>query len=317
MAKKSPQKSTIGRMIRVAFRILEATSPALGAQWGNRLWFTLPTVAPGTTGPTQLAGRRPDAATPPAEDFEVTLRGRSVRGQRWGKGPVVYLVHGWAGTADQLTPLVGPLVADGFQVVSFDGLSHGRSDAGAHGPRSSDAVELGRCLDAVASRFGPARAVVAHSMGALSTVLALRDGWVAAERLVLIAPVEGVPEFMHRMRTWLGFGDRIQRRMARMARERTGYAVDELDVARIGQQLDPRPDLLVVHDLKDRETFHIASVRLADAWPDARLVSTTGLGHVRILGDPAVGELVTAFVAGRPVESPVAEPEQRGVARVA
>ena len=87
-----------------------------------------------------------------------------------------------------------------LKVVAFDGLSHGRSDAGVHGPRSSDAVELGRSLDAVAAKFGPARAVVAHSMGALSALLALRDGWLATERLVLIAPVEGVPDFLARFR---------------------------------------------------------------------------------------------------------------------
>jgi pimeloyl-ACP methyl ester carboxylesterase len=233
----------------------------------------------------------------------VSLGGRTVRGWVWGEGPVVYLVHGWAGTVDQLGPLVAPLLARGFRVVGFDGLSHGRSDGGAHGAASSDAVELGRSLDAVAARFGPARAVAAHSMGTLSTMLALREGWVTTRLLVFVAPMTGVPDVLRHTRALLGFGERIQSRMEVLARRRTGYEVADLDLALLGVQVGAqveRPALLVVHDDGDRETPHRSSLRLVAGWPGARLHSTTGLGHRRILADPDVGAVVARFVAGEP-----------------
>jgi pimeloyl-ACP methyl ester carboxylesterase len=311
MAIYSANKSTTVRTINFAFRVLEHLAPQVGARWADRIWFTLPAVAPGAAAQSSQQPEAGRADSPSirellGSDFEVTLRGRTVRGWSWGDGPVVYLVHGWAGSAEQLTLLVAPLLDAGFQVVAFDGLSHGRSDAGVDGPMSTHAVELGRSLDAVAARFGPARGIVAHSLGSLVTVLALRDGWVATERLVLIAPVEGVPEFMQRIRGWLGFGPRIERRLAELAKQRTGYAVDELDVARLGDDLErdgsSRPQLLVIHDLNDRETAHAASATLVRRWPEAQLVSTTGLGHVRILGDKAVGGMVARFISREPVE---------------
>jgi len=236
--------------------------------------------------------------------FEVGLRGRAVRGWTWGDGPVVYLVHGWGGSLEQLTPLVAPLLDRGMQVVAFDGLSHGRSDPGVHGAGSSDAVELGRSLDAVAARFGPARAVVAHSMGALSSLLAIRDGWLAAERLVLIAPPSGIPDLLVRLRSELGLGERTTRRLVERIRLRTGYAPDELDLVRIATALEhhERPELLVVHDLLDREVPHAPSARLVHSWPGAQLLSTAGLGHRRVLADAAVGGAVARFVDRLPVE---------------
>ncbi len=321
MAGKAPQKSTNGRASlasrtrRVAVVVAGTVAPGRTARWAERVWFALPerpaAILPGVgTGAATGAPRDGQMMAPEGQPFDASLGGRRIRGWVWGDGPVVYLVHGWGGSAEQLAPLVPALLGQGLRVVAFDGLSHGRSDAGVHGPRSSDAVELGRCLDAVAARFGPARAVVAHSLGALAALLALRDGWLHTERLVLIAPVEGVPDFLVRFQAILGFGRRVERRLVARSERRTGYSVAELDVARLGAGLETsadvdapqRPRLLVIHDLEDKETGHAGSAALVRSWPGAQLHTTVGLGHRRILRDPAVSAAVARFAAGLPVE---------------
>ncbi len=73
----------------------------------------------------------------------------------------------------------------------------------------------------------------------------------------------------------------------------TGRALQDYDLAPLG--VDGRmPDTLVLHDEQDREVPHAEGAAVALAWPNARLVSTTGLGHQRILADPGV---VAAAVA--------------------
>ncbi|WP_323096721.1 alpha/beta fold hydrolase [Intrasporangium sp. YIM S08009] len=290
-------------------------APAAAARLLEREWFRVPSSARSGAVPP-----RPDAAPSVREllgsPFEVRVDERAVRGWSWGTGPVVYLVHGWGGTLEHLVPFVGPLLDAGLRPVALDGLGHGSSDEGRHGHGTSDAVELGRSLDAVAAHFGPARAVVAHSMGGLATLLALRDGWVGAERLVLVAPVPGVPWLLDRLRDELAPGEPTLRRLAARAERRTGYPVADLDLARLGTDLEHagdraahgpaagpgRPDLLVVHDLGDREVPHDASAALARTWPGARLLSTVGLGHRRILTDRAVTGAVARFAARLPVE---------------
>lgn len=300
MALSASQKSTIARsLLRFAFRSLEPVAPGAAARFAERIWFRLPDrAAPaaveGALGVRELLGM----------PFEVQLRGRVVRGWSWGEGPVVYLAHGWGGTLEQMTPFVSPLLERGLSVVAFDGLSHGHSDSGRYGARSSDAVELGRALDAVAARFGPARAVVAHSMGGLASLLAVRDGWLATERLVLVAPPTGIPDLLERLRAELALGDGTARRLSEHARRRTGYDVEMLDLVTIAAALSPaeRPELLVVHDLLDREAPHEPSTRLVRTWPGAQLLSTAGLGHRRILADAAVAGAVARFVDRLPIE---------------
>jgi pimeloyl-ACP methyl ester carboxylesterase len=58
-----------------------------------------------------------------------------------------------------------------------------------------------------------------------------------------------------------------------------------------------RPPLLVVHDRDDRRLPWAESVALVDMWPGARLTTTAGLGHSRVLGDPAVHEAIVGFVS--------------------
>jgi pimeloyl-ACP methyl ester carboxylesterase len=284
MAPPGSPKSTIVRSFtRWTFAGLDLVAPALGARLVEKVWFRIPRGMP-------LAEQ---TGTP----FEVRWQGRTIRGQVWGAGPTVYLVHGWGGNGDQMRGFVEPLVSAGFRVVAHDAPSHGRSDAGQHGDLSSDVVEFGQALDAVAARFGPAHTIVAHSLGTLATVLALRDGWFTADRLVLIAPVEGVPWFTAYFRRLLGFGDRTQRRTDIRIEARTGYPPSELDIRLLAADLD-RPDLLLVQDREDRQIGTSLARELAATWPGATYVETSGLGHNRVLADPGVVGTVTSFVGG-------------------
>jgi pimeloyl-ACP methyl ester carboxylesterase len=54
---------------------------------------------------------------------------------------------------------------------------------------------------------------------------------------------------------------------------------------------------LVIHDSNDRFIPHSEAVELAGAWPDGRLITTTGLGHHRILRDPEVIDSAVAFIS--------------------
>ena len=60
------------------------------------------------------------------------------------------------------------------------------------------------------------------------------------------------------------------------------------------------PPLLVIHDKNDRETSWQDGADIAARWPNARLETTTGLGHNRILRDTTIvasaAELVGALL---------------------
>lgn len=291
MTSISAPKSTLVRAhnsgLRGGFRVAELVAPMLGARVATRRWFTVP--PPPRVKPTPDGG----------ESFTVTAQHAEVHGYSFGSGPVVYLMHGWGGLGAQLGSFVDPLRTKGFQVVMFDAPAHGASAPGPSGPGRSHAIEFGRALDAVAARFGPAHTVIAHSMGAVPALLAQVHGWLSTEQLVFLAPMRDLATHFDRFAGQVGIGPRVRRAMTSRTERQVGYPVAGIDIRVLAGLVDPVP-LLVVHDRGDRETSHGDSVRLVGSWPGpARLVSTDGLGHRRVLIDAAVIDETVSFIRGR------------------
>jgi pimeloyl-ACP methyl ester carboxylesterase len=273
------QKSTIVR----SFALLERFAPGLGARWAEALWFRIPPAR----------GRR-DRLAPPGRPFRVPVLGGAVAGEAWGEGPAVYLIHGWGGWRGQLDALVAPLTAAGYRVVAYDAPSHGDSGPGPEGPGRSSVLEFAAALAAVAAAHGPAAAVVAHSLGATATALAMRDG-LAADRAVFVSPMADPLPYTHAFAARLGFGERVRTRLVGRIERRVAMPMSAFAVPAVAAQV-ATPPLLLIHDRQDSETAWSDSDAIAHAWPAARLVTTAGLGHRRILRAPAVVAEIAGFV---------------------
>jgi pimeloyl-ACP methyl ester carboxylesterase len=284
------QNSTIVR----SFGVLERVAPAVGAGWAERLWFTVPPAR----------GRR-DRQAAPGRPFQVLVHGRTVVGEVWRAGPPVYLVHGWGGWRWQLDGFVAPLVEAGYRVVAFDAPGHGGSDPGPSGPGRSTILELADALAAVAAAMGPAHAVVAHSLGATAAAFAMRDG-LPVERAAFLAPMAEPLPYTRTFAARLGFGERVRTRLVARLERRVGLPLSAFDVPAMAAQF-ATPPLLLVHDRQDAETGWSDSAAIARAWPQARLVTTSGLGHRRLLPAPAVVAEVAGFVTA-PVAARSADP---------
>lgn len=321
---KGLQKSTTVRIrnlgMKAFFRYAEHLAPGYAGRVAHDLWFTAPPRMPELPVP---AGGRP---------FSVLSQGASVVGHVWGELPVgisagpdgpgavyseavypgaiyprtVYLVHGWGGRGAQFAALVEPLVAAGYRVVMFDAPSHGDSGVvAATGPRRTHGIEFARALDAVFDEFGPAEAVIAHSLGTIATYLDLRLGWLGTQRLVFIAPMTDAMSLFDGFQSALGFGPRTRAAMEATARDFTGLPVTEFDAALQARHLEEPLPTLVVHDRDDRQTPYADAKAFASA-VGAEFVGTQGLGHRKVLRDPEVIARVVEFVAGERAQIEVA-----------
>jgi pimeloyl-ACP methyl ester carboxylesterase len=280
-----PRRRLVPAWIPAGFGVLELVAPQVGARRAERLWFAVPAArAARGTATAALAG----------EPFEVPVNGGRVVGEAWGDGPLIYLLHGWGGWRAQLSALVPALVEAGYRVIAFDTPSHGDSSPGLHGPRQSTLLEFEAALAAVVGRHGPAYAVVAHSGGAPAAALAVRHG-LPVRRLVFIAPMAHPEPYLRTFARQLGIGPRTYRRLVRRIVDRVGVPMAHFDVAGLAADVPERP-LLVLHDKDDAEVGWSDAAAIVEAWAGARLVSTTGLGHRRILRDPQVVAEVRAFV---------------------
>jgi len=289
----SSQKSTIVR---------RTTPPAL-----LRTAFSVGSwIAPSTTieravdvfcRPSADARRRAAQADEAgARTFLLDVGERAVRVYSWGDPatqPFVMIAHGWSDFALRFLPLADALRAAGYAVVTFDQPAHGRSPG-----ETSTLPEFARCIGAVGNYFGRAAAVIGHSMGGAASAIALHDG-LAADRAVLIAPPADLAAAADRFADFVGIAAHLRDRMHRALEARASVRFEDLEAHRNVREID-RP-ALIIHDLNDREVPWDEGERYARFWPGARMLSTTGLGHNRILADTAVIGSVLDFLRGATV----------------
>ena len=245
-----------------------------------------------------------------AESFEVSFGAGKLAAWRWGwRGPTVLLVHGWAGRGRQLGAFAATLVEAGYRVVAYDAPGHGLST----GKRSS-LPEMADAVAAMVRHSGGVAAIVAHSLGATATTIALsRPGaQLPVERLVYVSPSVDMTGVTARFGELTGFSDEVVKRLRSGLERRFAFRWPELQGLEIAPSMK-RP-LLVIHDRGDREVPWHDGKALADIWPGARLESTRGLGHRRILRDTHVVRTAAEFVTRaedkepRPCQSSWREP---------
>ena len=271
--------------LRTRFGALDRLAPRRGAALAMDVWCTLP----------GNAGRRRDLRTTYGEVTQVPVpRGGRVVVETWGEGPTVYLVHGWGGWRGQLGAFVEPLVASGHRVVAFDAPGHGDSEPGGMGPGRGNLMEMIESFTAVADRFGPAEAVVAHSLGCTSASMVVHFG-LPTQQLVLVAPNHDFVEITYDFAALLGFGERTRVPLQQDMEAFCGRPLSDFDLVPLGTD-GSMPPTLVVHDRRDKETPYEVGARIAQAWPGAVLRTTEGLGHQRILADADVVAAVVAQV---------------------
>ncbi len=117
---------------------------------------------------------------------------------------------------------------------------------------------------------------------------------LAIRRAVFLAPSIDVNSYSAQFQTLLGIEARVFASMRGRLERRLGFSWKDLDVAAWAPRM--QAPLLVMHDRDDREVGWNNGAAIAKAWPGAELVTTTGLGHHRIVSDPAVIRQVVAFL---------------------
>jgi pimeloyl-ACP methyl ester carboxylesterase len=89
----------------------------------------------------------------------------------------------------------------------------------------------------------------------------------------------------------------VRKGMQAAIEERYGVRWENLEVPRVAPRLSA--SALVIHDRDDRLMPWAHGAAVARHWPGAKLMSTQGLGHRRILMDEGVTRAAAEFIAGR------------------
>jgi len=275
------------RFARLFFRALQPIAPERTAALAERLFFTAPQVR---LSPAERATLEQSAP------FSLTVAGRRIAGWSWGPGdgPAVYLVHGWGSRGGRLAAFVGPLLAAGYRVVTFDAPGNGASDPGL-----TSMPEYARAFRAVVEAAGPAHGVIAHSMGGAATALAMSWG-LMVPRAVFLAPAANPAAYVDPFAEVLGLNRQVVRRLRERSERRIAFRWSDLDIPALVRERKFDAPLLVIHDREDKRVPWQDGAAIASAWRGAELVSVTGHGHRGVVTDPAIVARAVEFITGVP-----------------
>lgn len=287
------------RVIRSLFGLAEHVAPRLAGRAAFELFCRTPSPKSLTSGERRAIDR--------AQDFMAQARHHRVGAGRGcvvvhefrpepGRAAIgtVLVIHGWRSRTEYMKSLIEGYRAAGYRVMSLDLPGHGQSS----GRRLTmvNAVDAAR---AAGEWFGPFAAIVGHSFGGAVAVNAFVGSVagvppLAAERLVLIAAPNAMSKVFEGFGHYINLGSRSFSAMAEEVERIAGRPLAEFVSSR---QLAKMPiPALVLHAPDDREVSADNAETLASAGDHVRLSWTPGLGHRRILSDPAVARKPSAFL---------------------
>jgi pimeloyl-ACP methyl ester carboxylesterase len=232
--------------------------------------------------------RPPPVLSLPLADQRIDL-GDGLVAWRWGEGPRVLLVHGFEGNRAQFAAIVSALVERGFAAIALDVPAHGES-AGDE----LTAVKFIAAIERTLARLASVHAVIGHSLGAAMSLYSVAHTG-GANRVALISAPSSLKRELNRFASAVGLSDRGRKAFIASVETHVGRPAADFDVSRIAGKVDL--PLLLVHDQNDRQVPVLESARTAHVLPNAELMVTRGLGHNRLLADPAVVRAVVDFVA--------------------
>jgi pimeloyl-ACP methyl ester carboxylesterase len=224
---------------------------------------------------------------------EITVGQQTIATYVWGepaRQPYALLVHGWSSFGLRFLPWVARLRQAGLAVVTFDQPGHGCSTG-----ELCTLPDFIKTIHAIGQAYGSPTLAVGHSLGGAALTLAQGERW-HAERVVVIAPAADMAAQAERFMRHIRLGEHLRERFFGWHERTTGVNVQDLEVRRYLPALGL--PCLIVHDLDDLEVPWSDGELYARYWHNARLLTTEGLGHHRVLDAPDVITAALAFMRG-------------------
>jgi pimeloyl-ACP methyl ester carboxylesterase len=267
------------KILRWNFRNVGRVAPGLMSSLGLYFWFR------------PQAPRRPrpedQAILDAARELAIESGGERLAVYVWGEDeqPAIFLMHGWSGRAAQMTAFVEPLREAGYRVVALDAPGHGKN------PRRRVKVsDITSAISKTSEEHGPFEGVLAHSLSTLWCSVSMGRGGLQAKRAVSVCGVASMDPMIEHFSRLLDLPKPVGASLA----DKVNGAIPE-DFWDHSTMTVP---VLFIHDKDDDFIPYEVGERLSREWPDARLHTTSGLGHRRILRDPGVIAKAIEFFRG-------------------
>ena len=285
MAKNSgntPQTLKIPKLILITSKFLQAISPKLAARFAARL-FTTPLKY-------KIPKRELEMDRKSIQKLvKIPTINKEVVVYKYGENDrKILLVHGWSGRGTQLVKFADAFIKCGYETISFDAPAHGKSPG-----KTTLMPEFIATILELEQQLGPFQAAVGHSLGGMSLLNSVKQG-LKIKNLVVIGSGDIIQDIMDEFIEKLELKPEIST-LLRLHFEKTSRQTMDSYSAYIAAKQIEIP-VLVIHDNDDFEVLVKCAHHIVENLKNGKLMLTNGLGHRKILGNPAVIERTFEFI---------------------
>ncbi len=285
MSKKNKQSTNslkIPKLIVLSATFLDAISTKLATRFAAKIFTT----------PLKHAMPNREKAMD-THSIQSIIRISSIKKEivvyQYGVGiKKVLFVHGWSGRGTQMFKIADAFLSEGYQVISFDAPSHGKSPG-----NTTIMVEFIAAILAMDKEFGPFEAAVGHSLGGMALMNALNSGF-QVKKLVTIGSGDKVADIATDFILKIGLKVKHVALLISFFEKKYSKSMDALSSFQNAQKIEI--PVLVIHDINDKEVPISCGNNIVKHLKNGTLLTTTGLGHRKILGDSNVADSVVEFV---------------------
>lgn len=214
-----------------------------------------------------------------AEKTTLDFRGFRIQRYQWGQSERTCLcIHGWEGQAGNFGGMIDTLLDLGYQVIAFDGPSHGASSKG----RTSffDYIDL---AEQIALEDKP-ELIISHSFGSIvtSSFLRKRPSFRLKHWVMITSPLSA-RERMNDFTIPLGVTQEVVEALVKLIEDEYNESIEDLNVPKFVAELKNVTQLTMIHGLADSVLPYSFSEKIQQGFEGAELIGLEGLGHYRIL----------------------------------
>lgn len=220
--------------------------------------------------------------------INLSIDNNRIQGYVWnpeGKGPKIFLMHGWASRATHFTAIIEEAMSRDFRIFAIDGPAHG----GSYG-ESTDVIEFAEAIKKFVKTEGKFDAAIGHSMGGTALLYAMKNG-LKIPHLTLMAvpalPNEIIKVYAQKMNISAKTTDRMLANISK-AYKAPFFKYTAEFLSRGGGFAKVH----LVFDKRDREVSLHNLDALADNLVKAKKSIVSSLGHAKMLSDSKLAKLV-------------------------
>jgi esterase/lipase len=231
-------------------------------------------------------------ATP--EVFDIESQDGNVRAYYFkGGNKNILLSHGWSDNSSAFSDMIQFLLDEGHSVWTFDHIGHGES----HGS-TAHLFAFINGLNAVINFIEEQKglyidSLIGHSMGAVA-IMNLDKEYINNRKTIFIATPVNFFEIMFQRIGKAGFSDCFLHNLLDKVSKQ--YDGDWKRLRPYNQLPKLNENTIFVHDLKDKYAPHY-DIEVAKESTNFNLISTSGLGHARILRSKEIKEIIQGHLS--------------------